>query len=131
MRSTATRIGSWALEWTCRCRSPITFGGGGRAATTAAATATTTNNSSRRGYLGVAPVEQYRDGQDRRELADAADRQRDHPSRGRQLPGTSADAGQVEFESREEHEVRQPHLLEGDDNAVGVGDAEHSWSDDP
>ena len=46
MRSTETRTGSWALEWTCRCRNPIRAGGCGRAATTAAATATTTNTSS-------------------------------------------------------------------------------------
>ena len=60
---------------------------------------------------------------------DQGQTQRDHPSGSRQLQGTSTDARQIELDSGEEHQVRQPHVPQGDGDAGGVSQAKDSGSD--
>jgi hypothetical protein len=55
--------------------------------------------------------------------------ERDHPACDGQLQGTSTDAPDIELDSGQEHQVRQAHIFEGDDDAAGVGDAEDGGSD--
>ncbi len=73
---------------------------------------------------------QHRAQRHQRQRGQQGHSQRDHPTEGGQPQGSAANAGQIQLETGQEHEKGKPHLAEGRDHAVHVGDIEKRGADD-